>query len=92
MDLQYDECDKEIEDFTSDDILVDPDHPVGMRDLLQIIHPDSNHTEGTVESTKRTTPLRGSQTTEQDRVEKTIFVNKNNSITHKREFIHWSRI
>lgn len=71
MHLQYDECDKEVEDFTSDDMLVDPDSPVRNIDFLQIIHPDSNHTEGTVKSSERTTLLGGSQSTERDRVEKT---------------------
>lgn len=70
MHLQDDECDKEVEDFTSDDILVDPDGPVRTRDLLQIIYPLSNHTEGVVESSKRTTLLRGGQATGQDKVGK----------------------
>ena len=66
MHLQDDECDEKIEDFTPDDILVDPDRPLRTGDFLQIIYPDANHAEGVVESPKRTTLLRGSQTAEQD--------------------------
>lgn len=89
MHLQYDECDKEVEDFTSDDILVDPDHPLRTRDLFQIIYPDSNYTEGTVESPKRTTPLGGSQASEQDRVEKTrLRFALVTSLTLQTEFVH----
>lgn len=57
MHLQDDECDEEVEDFTPDDILVDPDDPLRTRDLLQVVHPDSDHTEGVVESPERTTLL-----------------------------------
>lgn len=71
MYLQDDDCDKKIEDFTPDDILVDPNNPLRTGDLLQIIYPDSNHTEGIVESPKRTTLLWGSQSTDQDKVDKT---------------------
>lgn len=68
MHLHNNECDKKVEDFTSDDILVDPDSPLRTRDLLQIIHPMYNHTEGIVEPPKRTTLLRGSQATEEDKM------------------------
>lgn len=69
--LHDDECDKKVEDFTSDDILVDPDGPLRTRDILQIPYPNSNHAEGSVETPKRTTLLWGSQPTEQDMVDKT---------------------
>lgn len=65
MYLQDDECDKKVEDFTSDNILVDPDDPV--RTLLQLIYPQTNHTEGIVESPERPTLLWGSQAAEQER-------------------------
>lgn len=66
MHLQDDERDQKIEDFTPDDVFIDPDDPLGPRDLLQVVNPESNHTEGVVEAPKRTTLLWWSQTREQD--------------------------
>lgn len=50
-------------------MLVDPDGPLWTRDLLQLIYPDSNHTEGIVETSKRTTMLWGSQATDQNKIQ-----------------------
>lgn len=69
--LHDNECDKKVKDFTSDDILKDPDNPLRTRDRLQLVYPDFNHTEGIVETPKRTTLLWGSQATEQDKMDKT---------------------
>lgn len=71
MNLQNNECDKKEEDFTSDDMMEDPDSPLRTGDVFQIIYPMSNHTEGVVEPPKRTTLFRGSQATEQDKMVRT---------------------
>lgn len=63
------ECDEKVEDFTSDDVLVDPDDPLRTGDLLQVLDPAVNHAEGVVESPKRATLLRGGEATERDQAE-----------------------
>lgn len=42
-------------------MMVDPRNPERTRDLLYVIYPDSNHTEGIVLSSKRATHLWGGQ-------------------------------
>lgn len=65
MDLQDNYCDNKIKDLTPDDVLVNPDDPLGTRNVFQVVYPDTNCTKGVVESPKRTTVLGGSQATEQ---------------------------
>lgn len=64
MHLQDDECDNKIKYFTPDDVVVNPDDPLRTGKILQVVYPDSNYTEGIVESPKRTTVLWGSQATD----------------------------
>ncbi len=71
MHLHDDKWNEKVEDFTSDDILEDPNNPLSTSIGLQIIYPHFNHTEGVVESPKRATLLWGGQATEQDKMDKT---------------------
>lgn len=49
LDLHNDECEKEVEDFTSNDMVVDPGSPLRTGNFLNIFYPDSNHTEGVIQ-------------------------------------------
>ena len=53
-DSQDDDGDQEVEDLTADHVGVDPDRPCGGGHLLQAVHPDHHHTEGTVQALERT--------------------------------------
>lgn len=48
MHLHNNECEKKVEDFASDDVVIDPGGPLRAGDLLQILYPDSDCAEGVV--------------------------------------------
>lgn len=66
MHLHNNECEKKVEDFASDDVVVDPGDPLRARDLLQILYPDSDRTERVVQPPERTALFRWGQAAEQD--------------------------
>lgn len=66
MHSHNEECDEKVEDFTSDDVLVNPDDPLRTGDHLQVLDPAVNHTEGVVESPKRAALHGGGEATERD--------------------------
>lgn len=54
MHLHNNECEKKVEDFASDDVMIDPDGPLRAGDLLQIVYPDPDCAEGVVQPPERT--------------------------------------
>lgn len=52
--LHNNECEKKVEDFASDDVVIDPDGPLRAGDLLQILYPGSDCAEGVVLPPERT--------------------------------------
>lgn len=54
MHLHNNECEKKVEDFASDDVVIDPDGPLGAGDLLQILYPGPDCAEGVVQPPERT--------------------------------------
>lgn len=44
--LHDNESEKKVENFASDDVVVDPDRPLRAGDVLQTLDPDPDRTEG----------------------------------------------